>query len=99
MNWAVWLVFGVAGAVLIASAFIAGGSARFWWDMAGIAWGHLLPAIKAQIARDMTDPEVDRRNKQAARLPAGPPPKGTGVTTGKTIIQPAATKRPSQRSP
>lgn len=89
MNWAVWLVFGVAGAVLIASAFFAGGSARFWWDMAGIAWSHLLPAIKAQIAKDMADPEVDRRNKEAARRPAGPVHPGTGVTT----VQPAATKR------
>lgn len=93
MNWAVWLVFGVAGAVLIASAFLAGGSARFWWDMAGIAWGHLLPAIKAQIARDMTDPDVDRRNKEAARNPGGSIPAGTGVTTGKVVKVPAATRR------
>jgi hypothetical protein len=57
----------------------------------------LAEAAKTQVAKDMADPEIDRRNKEAARMPAGPIPKGTGVTTGKTIRQPAQTKKSKGR--
>jgi hypothetical protein len=98
-TWPLWILGGMMVAVLLGSAAIAGQSPAFWWGMGRLAWSHLLPSIKAQIARDMADPEVDRRTKEAARNPGGAVPKGTGVTTGKVIKQPAATKRPSQRSP
>ncbi len=97
MRLYLWL----AAAVLLAAAAFG-----VWWAFqspqfvaglvalaGGAIWKALSALANAQIAKDMLDPEVDRKNKEAAKKPAGPVHEGTGVTTGKVIKQPAATKR------
>lgn len=98
MNWLLAFIAIAAVVVFCLGLYIAivkAGPARIVLDLVQIAVGHFGPKIGAQIASDMADPEVDRRNKEAARNPGGSIPKGLGVTTGKVIKQPAATKRPS----
>jgi 4-hydroxybenzoate polyprenyltransferase len=96
MNWLIAFIAIAAVAVFCLGLYIAivkAGPARIMLDLVQIAVGHFGPKIAAQVARDMADPAIDRRNKEAARVPAGPIPRGTGVTTGKVIKQPAATRR------
>lgn len=103
MKWALWAAGGVLLAVAAAAVWFGLQRPEFVLGLLTAAGGAIVKAAaeaaKAQVARDMASPEVDARNKEAAHLPGGPIPKGTGVTTGKVIKQPAATKRPSKRSP
>lgn len=97
MRWLLWAAAGVLLAVAAAAVWFAFQRPDFVAGLALAAAGALgkalAGAVGGQIARDMADPEVDRRTKESARNPEGHVPKGLGVTTGKTITQPAATRR------
>lgn len=94
MKWGLWVA---AAVILIAAAggtWFAFQSPQFVAGLVALAGGAIWKALtalaQAQIAHDMASPEVDARTKANAKLPSGPPK--TGVTTGKTITQPAKTK-------
>lgn len=59
MNWAIWLVFGIAAAVFILSAAIAGQSPAFWWGLGKMALGELAPVL-AKVVKRMS-PEDEKR--------------------------------------
>lgn len=46
MNGAIILVLAIAAIVLLTGAFMAGGSPRFWWDLATIVLDEGLPKLK-----------------------------------------------------
>lgn len=91
--WAAYLTIGLvlaaAVAVLLGSAFLAAQSPAFWYGLGRLLLADLWPVIAGMVAKDLTDPEVDRLNKEAALRPAGPVHPGTGVT----VRQEAATRR------
>ena len=62
MPWELYLVFGVAGAVLIGAAAVAGSSAQFWYGMGKLLLADLWPALQAAIAARKTPEEeaIDR---------------------------------------
>lgn len=97
MKWLLWLAAGLLLLVAAAAVWFAFRQPEFVAGLVAVAAGAIgkavAGAVGGQIAKDMVNPEVDRKNKEAARNPGGLIPKGTGVTTGKVIKQPAATKR------
>jgi 4-hydroxybenzoate polyprenyltransferase len=97
VNWILWAAAGVLLAVAAAAVWFAFSRPDFVLGLALAAAGALGKALAGsvggQVAKDMVDPEVDRRNKEAAKHAGGQAHPGTGVTTGNVIKQPAATKR------
>lgn len=93
MKTFLWLAAGVLLAVAAIATWFAFQRPDFVAGLAMVAAAAigkaLAGSVGGQVAKDMTDPEVDRKTKEAAKLPAGPVPEGTGVV----IKQPAATKR------
>lgn len=75
MNWIIWLVLATAVAVLLGSAFVAGQSPRFWWDMGLLVWEHLKPGLLAALAKDFT-PERAKEVADAARQGRDPDWRG-----------------------
>lgn len=91
MTLADWILIAAVAAGLFCGAALVVRNPTFWIGLGIAIWGRIWPSIAAQIAHDMASPEVDARTKAETKLPGGP--SKTGVTTGKTITQPAAPKR------
>lgn len=62
----IWLVFAIAAAVLVGSAFLAGRDPRFWWGMGLLLWAEIRPGLTAEIAKDFA-PENTTRVAEATR--------------------------------
>jgi len=71
----IWLVFAIAAAVLVGSAFLAGRDPRFWWGMGLLAWEHIKPGLTAAIARDFS-PANTARVAEATRQGLNPALRG-----------------------
>lgn len=67
MNWGIILVFGVAGAVLILSAAMAGSSAVFWYGLGKLVWADLWPAIVREVTKRMP-PELEAAMRRCKSL-------------------------------
>lgn len=93
MKWLLWAAAVLLLGVAAAAVWFAFQRPDFVIGLVSAAAVLMFGAFKAMVARDMLDPEVDRKNKEAAKHAGGQAHPGTGVTTGKTITQPAATKR------
>lgn len=93
MRLFLWAAAGVLLAVAAVAVWFAFSRPDFVLGLAVAAVVALGKAVAGplggQIAHDITDPEVDRRNKAAAHRPAGPIHPGTGAT----VRQEAATRR------
>jgi len=66
ISWEIWLVLGLAGAVLIASAAVAGSSPGFWWGVARLAIADLLPLLAKRKSpeEEAIDRDYARRNEK-----------------------------------
>jgi len=65
MPWELYLVFGVAGAVLIGAAAVAGSSATFWYGFGKLLLADLWPALQAIVAKDFTPEHAAKVAEQA----------------------------------
>jgi hypothetical protein len=65
VNWAVILVFGIAGAVLITSAAFAGFTPAFWYGMGKLVWADLWPFIQSEVLK-RNPPAIERQMKECS---------------------------------
>jgi Na+/proline symporter len=97
VKWMLWLAAGLLLLVAAAAVWFAFQRPDFVLGLVTAAGAALYKAIQSsiagQVALDMLNPEVDRKSKETAKHAGGQAHPGTGVTTGKVIKQPAATKR------
>jgi hypothetical protein len=92
MDWPLIIAWGLIGLGLFAGAFIYARNPAFWVSFAIAAFWKLWPHLWGFVSkRKSPEEEAEWRREQLSGTKG--PPKGTGVTTGKTITQPAAKRK------
>ncbi len=99
MSWQLWLIIALVGVAAVGTiclglyiAITRVGAARIIWDLASIVITKFGPKFIAFAARRDT-PEAEAAWRHTETSGVQPPPAGTGISTGPTISQPAATRR------
>jgi hypothetical protein len=88
MEWPVVIAWTLLGLGLLGGGIIFARSPTFWIDMTTALFWKAWPEISKRMS---PEDEAAWRKEQLSGVK--PPAPGLGVTTGKTVTQPAKTKR------